>query len=316
MDLTLDQWRVFVAVVDEGSFSAAARRLHRVQSAVSHAVANLELLTDSVLFDRDNKVPVLTAAGRALLPEARRLVDDADALAVRARRFAGGVEPRLAVCIDAVFPTSGVVAVAKGFAKAFPDVELALFTESLSAVTALVRERVVDLGVCLPPAGLEGLVAERLGEVRLVPVVHKAHALAKKRGPVSARQLDEHVQIVLSERGATPSSSSATTPSATPDQGVLSGRTWRVVDLETKQALIGAGLGWGNLPEHRLRGVAGRDLVVIDVAAWGPDRFRLELSSVERRGVVSGPAARFLKEALATHCAPLPRSRVRPPRAR
>lgn len=307
MDLTLDQWRVFVAVVDEGSFSAAARRLHRVQSAVSHAIGNLELLTDSVLFDRDTRVPTLSAAGRALLPEARRLVDDADALAVRARRFAGGVEPRIAVCIDAVFPTAGVVAVAKGFARAFADVELALFTESLSAVTALVRERVVDLGVCLPPADLDGLVAERLGEVRLVSVAHKNHALAKRRGAVSARQLDEHVQIVLSERGSTP-----TAMPPTPDQGVLSGRTWRVVDLETKQALITAGLGWGNLPEHRLRGAAGKDLVVLNIAAWGPNRFRLELCSVERRGVVSGPAARFLKEALSFHCAPQPRSRARP----
>ena len=98
-------------------------------------MGKLELLTDSVLFDRNNKIAVLSAAGRALLPEVRRLVDDADALAVRARRFAAGVEPRLAVCIDAVFPVSGVVAVAKAFA----DVELALFTESLSAVTAGAR---------------------------------------------------------------------------------------------------------------------------------------------------------------------------------
>ena len=252
---------------------------------------------------------MLTDAGRALVPEARRLIDDADALAVRARRFAGGVEPRIAVCIDAVFPTSGVVAVAKAFSKAFADVELALFTESLSAVTTLVRERIVDIGVCLPPASLEGLVAERLGEVRLVPVVHKNHALAKMRGARSTRQLDEHVQIVLSERGSPAASTTATT--TTPDQGVLSGRTWRVVDLETKQALIAAGLGWGNLPEHRLRGAAGKDLVVIDVAAWGRDRFRLQLSSVERRGVVSGPAATFLKHALAVHCAPPPRARSR-----
>ncbi|HEY1100433.1 MAG TPA: LysR family transcriptional regulator, partial [Myxococcota bacterium] len=263
------------------------------------SIKNLELLTDTELFSRDEKVPVLTAAGRALLPEARRLVDDADALATRARRFADGVEPRLAVCIDAVFPTAGVVAVAQAFAKAFPDVELALFTESLSAVTALVKDRVVDIGVCLPPADLEGLVATTLGEVRLVPVVHREHALAKKRGAIPSRVLDEHVQIVLSERGAAKDAKDGT-----PDQGVLSGRTWRVVDLETKQALIAAGLGWGNLPEHRLQGAAGRDLIEIDVAAWGRDRFRLELCAAERRGVVPGPAARFLKDALAVHCQP------------
>ena len=50
--LTLDQLRVFVAVVEEGSFRAAAKRLGRVQSAVSHAVAGLETELEVALFDR------------------------------------------------------------------------------------------------------------------------------------------------------------------------------------------------------------------------------------------------------------------------
>lgn len=303
MELTLDQWRVFVTVVDEGSFSAAARKLRRVQSAVSHAIRTLEQLTECVLFDRSEHVPVLTPAGQALLPQARRFVQDADALAARARRGLDGVEPRLSVCIDAVFPVEGVVAMARAFAKAFADVELTLRTESLSAVTALVQNGAVDLGVCLPPADVTGLEVEHLGEVRMVPVAHTRHALAQHRGPLSARQLDEHVQIVLSER-----TTLDVEVSSTPDQGVVSGRTWRVLDLETKQALIAAGLGWGNLPLHRVQ-KARAQLVVLDVAAWGPQRFRLDLACVQRRGVVGGPAARFVKEALAAHCRPVPSSR-------
>jgi DNA-binding transcriptional LysR family regulator len=305
MELTLDHWRVFVVVVDEGSFSAAARRLRRVQSAVSHAIRTLEQLTDCVLFDRSEHVPVLTAAGQALLSQARRFVQDADALAARARRGVDGVEPRLSVCIDAVFPIEGVVAMARAFSKAFPDVELTLRTESLSAVTALVQNDVADLGVCLPPADVTGLEVEHLGEVRMVPVAHTRHPLAQHRGPLSARQLDEHVQIVLSERTSTDVDVSST---STPDQGVVSGRTWRVLDLETKQALIAAGLGWGNLPLHRVRKVRAQ-LVVLDVAAWGPQRFRLDLACVQRRGVACGPAARFVKQALAAHCRPVPSSR-------
>lgn len=303
MELTLDQWRVFVTVVDEGSFSAAARRLRRVQSAVSHAIRTLEQLTDCVLFDRSEHIPVLTPAGQALLPQARRFVQDADALAARARRGVDGVEPRLSVCIDAVFPVDGVVDMARAFARAFPEVELTLRTESLSAVTALVKNDVVDLGVCLPPADVSGLEVEHLGEVRMVPVAHTRHPLAQRGGPLSARELDEHVQIVLSER-----ISADVDVSTTPDQGVVSGRTWRVLDLETKQALIAAGLGWGNLPEHRVQKTRAQ-LVVLDVAAWGPQRFRLDLACVQRRGVVCGPAARFVKEALAAHCRPVPSSR-------
>jgi DNA-binding transcriptional LysR family regulator len=305
MDLTLDHWRVFLSVVDEGSFSAAARKLRRVQSAVSHAIANLEALTDRTLFDRSAHTPTLTPAGQALVPHARRLLEDADALAALARRPSDGVEPRLAVVIDAVFPTTGVVAMARGFAKAFPHTELALRTESLSAVTALVRAGRADLGVCLPPADVTGLEATHLGEVRMVPVVHKRHPLAAVRGALRARSLEDHVQIVLSERQG--DDVDVDGDGGTPDQGVLSARVWRVLDLETKQALIAAGLGWGMLPSHR---VAGRtDLVVVDIAAWGRDRFRLDLSLVSRQGVAPGPAALFVRDALAAHCRPTPHRR-------
>ena len=68
--VTINQLRTFVAVCDEGSFSAAARRLRRAQSAVSHAVAALEAALLVELFERDARRTALTAAGRSLLPDA------------------------------------------------------------------------------------------------------------------------------------------------------------------------------------------------------------------------------------------------------
>ncbi len=70
--LTLDQMRIFVAAVDEGSFSAAARKLGRVQSAVSQSIAALEGQLGVALFDRSGKTPRLTPAGVALAKDARR----------------------------------------------------------------------------------------------------------------------------------------------------------------------------------------------------------------------------------------------------
>ena len=65
-NLTLDQMRVLIAVAEDGSFSAAARRLGRVQSAVSQAIQTLEENLRLTLFDRSAKTPVLTDAGRAV----------------------------------------------------------------------------------------------------------------------------------------------------------------------------------------------------------------------------------------------------------
>ena len=66
--LTLDQLRMLIAVAETGSFSAAARRLGRVQSAVSQSVQALEATLGLALFDRGERTPKLSDAGRALAP--------------------------------------------------------------------------------------------------------------------------------------------------------------------------------------------------------------------------------------------------------
>src|ERR1700691_6557293 len=69
--VSLDQLRAFIAAVDEGSFSAGARKLHRAQSAVSELVSNLEAQIGVVLFDRSERYPKLTPAGVLLVADAR-----------------------------------------------------------------------------------------------------------------------------------------------------------------------------------------------------------------------------------------------------
>src|ERR1700735_321482 len=102
--LTLDQMRILVAVAETGSFSAADRRLGRVQSAVSQAVNTLEQVLGVPLFDRAGKTPTLTGAGSVILRDARRLIDGARTMKFRAASIMTDVEPELTLAIDAIFP--------------------------------------------------------------------------------------------------------------------------------------------------------------------------------------------------------------------
>src|SRR6516164_7123032 len=102
--LTLDQMRVLIAVADAGSFSAAARKLGRVQSAISQSIQTLEMTLRLTLFDRSGKTPRLTDAGRALVGDARALIVAAGALRARAQSMANDVEPELTLAVDAIFP--------------------------------------------------------------------------------------------------------------------------------------------------------------------------------------------------------------------
>ena len=292
--LTLDQLRILATVVDEGSFSAAARKLQRVQSAVSTAMANLEAQLDVPIWDRTHRAATLTPQGRAVLASARRVLSDVDALRTLASAMGRGIEPAVSLCVDAVFPTEALVDMCRGFAKELPDVELRVDVQTMSVVAQRVLDGAATVGVAQAAAGSPNLERRALTPIAMIPVVARSHPLASKRGRLSAAQLGEHIQIVLSERAE----------SGLPDHGVLSERTWRVHDLETKRAMLRAGLGWGNLPIHMVRAdLAKGRLVRIRPDAWADDEHTLHLALVYRRDTTLGPAHRWVLDQLSTLCA-------------
>jgi DNA-binding transcriptional LysR family regulator len=120
--LSFDQLRTFVAAADEGSFSAAGRKLRRAQSVVSQTLANLEAQIGVRLFDRSGRRPTLTGQGSALLERARSVIESMDGFKARARGLSRGLEPELSVTIDVMFPIDVLTAAVRDFHAEFPDV--------------------------------------------------------------------------------------------------------------------------------------------------------------------------------------------------
>lgn len=294
--VTIEQLRTLRAVASEGSFSAAARKLGRVQAAVSQSIDRLEAQLGLRLFDRSGRVPRLTQHGEAVVAAASRALRDVEALDELVASLKRGGETTLRIVVDVMFPTGSLVAFAKEFGALHPSIDLVLFTEVLSAVTAHVREKRSTLGVAVEDADMTDLDQRALADVRLVPVASPAHALARRAGPIDAPGLSDAVQIVLGEHRHEAERSQD-------DRGVLSPRRWRVVDLATKHALIANGLGWGHMPEHVVRDDlrAGR-LVALDLEAWGRAAIRRSLVLVRRRDVVMGPVARWAQGRLGELC--------------
>jgi DNA-binding transcriptional LysR family regulator len=209
-----------------------------------------------------------------------------------------GEETSVALAVDAMFPANALVAFAQEFSREHPAVALDLYTESLSAVTALVREKRVALGIAGEDADLSGLERRRVAELRLLPVAAPGYALVRPgSAPLDAAALARSVQIVLSARRA----GEGEAPGA--DHGVFAARTWRVADLTAKHALIAGALGWGHMPEHLVRDDlrAGR-LVELRLATWGSDVPRRALVLVRRRNAAMGPVARWVEARLTSLC--------------
>src|SRR5258707_13596396 len=89
--VSLDQLRTFIAAVDQGSFSAASRKLLRAQSVVSDTISNLEEQIGVQLFDRSGRYPKLTPAGSGLLVDARSIITGVSLLQARAKGISAGL---------------------------------------------------------------------------------------------------------------------------------------------------------------------------------------------------------------------------------
>jgi DNA-binding transcriptional LysR family regulator len=280
-------------VIEDGSFSAAALKLQRVQSAISASMANLETQLGVTLWDRSSKVAKLTEQGQAVLAAARKVCSEVDSLRKLTVSMVSGLEASVSLCVDILFPLTALVDLCERFRTEFPSVDLRVDTQSMTAVSARVLDGSATIGVASPMGVTHGLERRVLTAIKMVPVVAPSHPFASLRGAIPNTQLRDTIQLVLSELQG----------EGHPDQAVLSTRTWRVRDVHTKHALLRAGLGWGNLPEHLVRDDvrAGR-LVRIRVEAWGEDEHTLYLSAVFRADVTFGPAHRWLLAQLEGLC--------------
>src|SRR5258706_11957424 len=165
--VSLDQLRTFIAAAEEGSFSAAGRKLRRAQSVVSQTLANLEGQINMPLFDRSGRYPQLTEEGKALLNEARTVVHGMDAFKARARTMFEGLEPELSVAIDVMFPMAALTDAVGSFRNRFPNTPLRLYVEALGAVAQPVVDGVCRIGVIGSMPAVRGRLARR--KLRDVP---------------------------------------------------------------------------------------------------------------------------------------------------
>ncbi|WP_095112971.1 LysR family transcriptional regulator [Pseudomonas sp. Irchel 3H7] len=285
--VSLDQLRTFIAAVDEGSFSAAARKLNRVQSAISGWVAGLEDQIGVVLFDRSGRFPKLTPQGALLLTDARNIVSGVDTLKARAKLMASGLEPELSVVVDVFFPTSAITAVVKEFAVRFPLTRLKMFVEGLGAGYEPIMDGRCSLGILASlPVNFPTLTGERIGEFSLVMVAAIDHPLSRLNGKIPKRELVKHIQLVLTDRSEMLSGQ---------DYGVMSPLTWRLADLSTKYAFLKDGVGWGSMPLHMVeQDLATGTLVRLDMEGIPREGVKIDFSAVHATNRLPGPAGRWL----------------------
>src|SRR5258706_2043303 len=285
--ITLDQLRTFIAAADQGSFSAAGRKLRRAQSVVSQTLANLEGQLGVALFDRRARYPTLTEDGRALLQDAREVAAQMDGFKARAKTLREGLEPELSLSIDVMYPMNELTEAVAKFRDTFPHTPLRLFVEVLGAVIEPVLHGTCQIGIIGSlPILPETMHSELLLDVPLVTVVAPKHPLASYKGVIPQSELQRHVQLVLTDRS---------TLSKGQSYGVFSKNVWRLADMGARHAFLRAGFGFGNMPRFMVEDdIASGKLRVIRIELPTNLKPLMPRRAVYRTDATTGPAGRWL----------------------
>ncbi|MDE3175003.1 MAG: LysR family transcriptional regulator [Pseudomonadota bacterium] len=152
--LDTDQLRSFLAIVDEGSFTRAAERVHKTQSAVSMHVRRLEEQLGCALFVKQGRGARLTAEGEQLVEYARRILrEEAGAIAALSRKGLRG-EVRFGVPDD--YAEAFLSDILLRFNHRHPLVAIAVSCENSIELAGLVRAGALDLALVTDFPGLEG----------------------------------------------------------------------------------------------------------------------------------------------------------------
>jgi len=290
--VTLDQWRVLQAVVDEGGFAQAADALHRSQSSVSYAIKGLQDQLGVPVLLMQGRRAVLTEVGTVLLSRARQLLNDAAALESLAASLQQGWEAELHLVVDAVFPSATLIAVLKEFAPHSRGTRIQLREVVLSGADAALASGEADLviGYRVPP----GFLGDTLLEVEFIAVAHPDHALHRLGRPLVMDDLVRAQQVVLRDSGA-----------HNIDKGWLGAlHRWTVTSIETSVTTISNGIGFGWLPRHRIEDKIAQGLLKPLPLREGQTR-REKLYLVFGKADAPGPATQLLASLFRQHCAAL-----------
>lgn len=240
MSFTSESVQVFLTVLDQGSFSAAARSLGRVPSAVSMAIAQLEAELDLPLFDRSGREPRPTAAARSLEPQARLLAAQLKALQVQALGLTQGLEHHLTLAIAPELLSAPWSAPLARLAQEHPLLEVEVLAAPQADALEMLHTGRAQLALVFERPSIDGREGfQEVASELLVAVIAPTHPVFVAAG---RRLREQHLtntrQVVVAGRDLASSD----------PRFVFARHTWRSDNALAALSLIAAGVGWGWLP--------------------------------------------------------------------
>lgn len=265
-NLELRQLRYFVTVAEELHFGRAAKRLHMTQPPLSQTIMVLEEVLGATLFDRNRRGVALTAAGTALLPEARRLLAQANELSELVKRAAQGKTGKLVLAFVSSADYSVLPPFLRTYRVAYPQVQIALREATSDLQLEEMLNGRIDAGLLIPP-----LPEKAKAELNYLPVLNEPLLLAtpadlpelKNKQKADLNSLPP-LPLIIFPRAISPGLYD-TILTLFHDNGLTPEIGQEAIQMQTIVSLVSAGMGMAIVPQSvgnlRRPGVEYRPLI-------------------------------------------------------
>ena len=281
MNVSLDQWKALISVVDSGGYEKAAEALKKSQSSVTYAVQKLQSQLGVKAFEVKGRKAVLTPTGEFLYRRARALVEEAAATERAAKKLSAGWEAEVGLAVEVAFPTWLLLQCLDAFGRESPHTRIEVIESVLGGTSEALLTGQAELAITgiLP----QGFTGELLMPIQFLPAAHPEHPLHKLGRPVTRQDLRAHRQLVVRESGSRRATKLR----------VEAAERWTLSHMATSIEAASKGYGYGWYPEYRIRdeiaagtlkplpllegggGIAQLYLVFADRDAAGPGVLRL-----------------------------------------
>ncbi|PTB90102.1 LysR family transcriptional regulator [Pseudidiomarina aestuarii] len=282
---TLEQWRAFQAVIDEGGYAHAAATLNKSQSSLNHAVAKLQQQLGVELLRVVGRKAELTPHGEVMLRRSRQLTVYAQELEQLADNLKQGWEPHVNLALEMAFDRQQLLPVLQEFQLHSRGSRLSIVDTVLTGSIEHIREQTADIVVThqLP----KGYIGEPIQGYVLELWVANTHPLAQLEQPLNPEVLSQYLQIVIRDTAREP----------VEQEGWLKAeQRWTVDHFAEALQLVEAGIGFCWLPPFVTRDRA----VLTQLTLEGSRRRQGSLYLVLPKNEKTGPCARLLYQLMLT----------------
>jgi DNA-binding transcriptional LysR family regulator len=296
--ISLEQWRMFHAVVEFGGFNQASLGVHKSQSSIHNAVRKIEDSLGVKLFSIQGRKTVLTEAGEMILRRSNYLLEEAKKVEAIGETLSQGIETRLKIAVDEIFPRSLLYQVLEKVSKQFPLVQIELFESILGGANEMLENDKVEIAIS--PSSKGTGFSESLCYIAFDAVASPDHPLHSIDRKLRLEDLKSHRQIVVRD-------SALTNKLKASEVWLKAEQRWTVSHIQSSIDMITKGLGFAWLPLSLIEPqLQSGELVPLELD--GHTRRSAQLYLTFKDGDCLGPVAKSFLGELRILCMDLPDS--------